>query len=1066
MIAWFTRNGVAANLLMLIIVVGGLASLVNVKQELFPQFSLDMVVVRVPYLGAAPEEVEEGVVVRIEEAIQGVDGIKEITSSAMEGMGTVTAEVRKGANLSRVKDDIKARVDAITTFPQETERPIVEELLIQRDVLWVAVYGDADERSLKEVAERMRDEITALPGVSQAIIQGVREYEIAIEVSENDLRKYGLTFNDVVSAVQRSSVDLPGGAIKSSGGEILLRTKEQAYRGVEFANLVLLTNPDGTRITVGDVATVKDGFTDDPYLTTYNNKPSALVLVREVGSESPIDISNKVNAYVDTVSTTWLPDGLEAEVWGDSSFYLKGRINMLIENGLYGLLLVMLSLSLFLRPSLAFFVAIGIPVSFLGTFLVGPFIGVSVNLISLFAFILVLGIVVDDAIVVGESVFTEYQRNGPGVESSIRGTHAVSTPVTFAVLTTIVAFIPVFFLPGQLGKFMASIPLVVMPTLLFSLVQSKLVLPYHLSLCKVGDKKKRDKLDPLSRFQRSVADGLERFVAKVYRPFLRVCLEWRYLTTASFLAVFIIGLGMIVGGWVKFSPFPSVPSDFIQIELRMPEGTAFEVTNAAMDRIGRALDEIVEEDLSADKGNPVNGLAEFIGFGIGATGTNRGFVLVELTKSEVRESSAVQVSERWREKIGDIPGARQLIINANAGPPTGLPIDIRLTGPDFDQLVVASAEIRERLAVFDGLMDIRDTYSEGKKEIKLRIKPQGEILGLTAADLGRQVRSAFYGAEAQRIQRGRDDIRIMVRYPRGERVSLGDLENMRIRTPAGIEVPIGEVADLSIGEGFPTITRIDRRRVINIQADADKEVADFGAINRALYGEGPNDDSLLKEISEKYPGVALVKGGEAKDWEETQSSLMGGAVLVAFLIYGLLAVPFKSYLQPFIVMAVIPFGVTGAIFGHLLTGQAVSFLSMLGIIALSGVVVNDSLVLVDYINKQRRKGVPLKDAVWEAGAARFRPIMLTSLTTFVGLIPILMERSLQAQFLKPMATSLGFGIIFATAITLLLVPSIYMLLEDFVGLIRGMWNWWRKPAAPDSSWKKESETILASEINR
>jgi len=1040
MIRWFARNGVAANLIMLIIVVGGIASLLNIKQELFPQFSLDTISVTVPYLGAAPEEVESGVVLRIEEALQGVDGIKEVRSTAREGLGQVLVEINKGADIQRIKDDIKTRVDAITSFPLETERPIVEELLIQRDVLYVSVYGDASERTLKELAERVREDITRLPGVSQAFVQGIRDYEVAVEVTEFALRKYGLTFADVVQAVRRSSLDVPGGSIRSEGGQILLRTQEQAYRKDEFASLVLRTQPDGSRLLLGDVATIHDGFVDDPVITTFNGQPAALVLVQEVGRESPLEISRQVNAYVEEARQTWLPDGIALDTWGDSSFYLKGRLNMLLENGAMGLLLVLLSLSLFLRPSLAFFVALGIPVSFLGTFLVGPVVGISVNLISLFAFILVLGIVVDDAIVVGESVFSEYQKNGPGVDSAITGAHKVSVPVTYAVLTTMVAFLPVFLLPGQLGKFFAAIPLVVIPTLLFSLIQSKLVLPYHLSLCKVGDRKGRDQLNWLSRGQRWVADGLESFVEKVYRPTLAWCLEWRMLTLCSFVGLFLILVGFIQAGWVKFSPFPSVPSDFIAVNLRLPEGTPIEQTRKALDHIGHGLEEIIREDEAEGKSNPVLHNAQFIGFGAGQQGTHVGFYFVELTKSELRESNAEEVADRWREKIGQIPGARQLTINAFAGPPSGLPIDVRLTGPDVGQLQEASREIREELASFPGLFDIRDTFSEGKREIKLQLNPSAEPLGLRVEDLARQVRSAFYGTEAQRIQRGRDDIRVMVRYPREDRTSMANLESMRIRLPMGVEVPISEVAVLELGEGFPTISRIDGQRVINIQADANKEVADFASINNALYGSGPGSESLLRKIESKYPGVRLVKGGEAKEWEETKSSLFGGVILVLFMIYALLAIPFKSYLQPLIVMAVVPFGIAGAILGHLLTLQTLSLLSMLGIIALSGVVVNDSLVLVDYINRHRSHGMPLAQAIRDAGAVRFRPIILTSLTTFMGLVPILLERSLQAQFLIPMATSLGFGVLFATFITLLLVPVIYLLLED---LKQAAANWWR-----------------------
>lgn len=1034
MIGWFARNGVAANLIMLVVIVGGFASLMVVKRELFPEFSLDTVLIRIPYLGAAPEEVESGVILRVEEALQGVDGIKELRSTAAEGMASIAVEVRKGASLTRVKDDIRSRVEAIPHLPEATERPIIEELLIQRDVIWIAVFGAASEHALKEVAEKVRDEITRMPGISQAFVRGVRDYEISIEVEENALRNYNMTFDEVVAAVRRGSLDLPGGILRSSSGEILLRVNEEASSAADFGEVIVRSSADGAVLRLKDVATLVDGFTDTPLITTFNGAPAALVLVREVGDENPLLISSAVNAYVADSNVTWLPDGLSMQTWGDSSFYLRDRLRMLISNGLIGFLLVLLSLSLFLRPSLAFFVAIGIPVSFLGTFLIGPYVGISINLISLFAFILVLGIVVDDAIVVGESVFTEFQKSGPGVDAAIRGTNLVSVPVTFAVLTTIVAFLPVFFLPGQLGKFFFSIPMVVIPTLLFSLVQSKLVLPYHLSLCKVGDRSGRDQLNPLSRVQRRIADSLETFITFRYQPVLKVALKWRYLTVAGFIGLFLILIGFMGAGWVRFSPFPTVPSDFIQVFLKLPEGTPIQSTQAALDRISTALDSVVEEDVEADRGNPILQQAQFVGFDPTQSGSNFGFVFVELTKSEVRDSNAKEVSDRWRSAIGTIPGARELTLNADAGPPSGLPVDVRLTGPDFSQLEASSELIKERLAAFPGLRDIRDTFSEGKQEVKIKLKPAADLAGIRVEDVASQVRTAFYGAEAQRIQRGRDDIRIMVRYPITARQSIADLERMWIPTPDGRSVPISEIAHLEWGTGFPTISRIDRQRVIQIQANADKEIADFNQINDSLYGSPDSTTSILQEVQGRFPSVKLVKGGEAKDWEETREALFGGIIFVMLLIYALMAIPFKSYLQPLIVMCVIPFGLAGAIIGHLVTFQAMSILSMLGVIALTGVVVNDSLVLVDRINRIRREEpeLPLIDCLIQSGMSRFRPILLTSLTTFAGLIPILLERSLQAQFLIPMATSLGFGVLFATFVTLLLVPCAYAILEDLV----------------------------------
>ncbi|MDG2168437.1 MAG: efflux RND transporter permease subunit [Opitutales bacterium] len=1053
MIAWFTRNGVAANLTMLIMVMGGIISLFSIKRELFPQFSLDTIVIRVPYLGASPEEVEEAVNIRIEEALQGLEGIKELRSTASEGYGAVNVVVDKGYDLRQVKEDVKTRVDAITTFPAETERPIIEEFLIQRDTIWVAIYGDADEFVLKKLSKKVRDDVVQLPGVSQAFVRGVRNYEISINVSEDKLRQYGLTFGQVMQVVQQNSLDLPAGQIKSDGGEILLRTKEQAYRGADFEELVLLSRSDGTLVRLVDVAQIDDGFEDLTIVSEFNGKPASLVLIREVGAESPLNISDQIYKYVEDSKETWVPEGIELEAWGDSAFYLKDRLNLLLENGLIGFILVLLSLSLFLRPSLAFFVAAGIPVSFLATFLVGPTFGLSINLISLFAFILVLGIVVDDAIVVGESVFSEFQKNGPGVDSAIRGTHKVSTPVTFAVLTTIVAFLPIFFLPGLLGKFFISIPLVVIPTLLFSLVQSKLVLPYHLSLCNVGDKQHRSELNFLSRFQRKFSDGLEHFIRNVYDPLVEKALQWRYATLGAFLGLLIISFGMVFGGWIRFVQFPNVPSDFIMVQLVMPEGTSSEETRRAVDRLEMGLDMVREETLAKGEIDPVAHLMVAVGYSTmtggpnpesTVTGSNIGSIIVELAKSEVRDSDAFEVSEKWREYTGAIPGARQLTFQAGAAGPVGLPVDIRLAGPDFDQLKAASLAIQDRLKQFDGLQDIRDTYSEGKQEIKIKLKDSARGLGLNASDLARQVRQAFYGGEAQRIQRDQDDVRIMVRYPRGERGSIGNLENMYIRTPQGNSVPMSEVADIHFGLGYPGITRVDRQRVINVQADADKSIANPTEINRALYSGSNGQPPILDEILAGFPGVRPVKDGEAKDFEELMPVLIGGAIFVVIVIYTLLAIPFKSYIQPILVISAIPFGIAGAIFGHLInfsdlgTPQDLSTLSMLGIIALAGVVVNDSLVLVDYINKLRLEGIPLKQAVHMGGIARFRPILLTSVTTFVGLVPILLERSLQAQFLIPMATSLSFGVLFATLITLILVPALYLILEDIFRIGKAM----------------------------
>jgi len=868
-----------------------------------------------------------------------------------------------------------------------------------------------------------------------------------------------------VQAVRRASVDIPGGTIKSRGGEILLRTTGKAYTGSEFAAMPVRTLPDGGVLTIADVAQVNDGFVDDKLETEFNGERAVLLNIYAVGDESALDVSERVQAFAKEIRTQ-LPAGIEVEPFRDFTYYLKGRLQMLIENGIYGLLLVFLILALFLRPSLAFFVMLGIPISFLGAMLFLPGLGISINLASLFGFILVLGIVVDDAIIVGESIFTQFQKHGgPGVAASVEGAHRVAIPVTFAVLTTIVAFIPVLTIPGFIGKFFYPIPVVVIATLIWSLIESKLILPYHLTLCNVGAGD-RDKIDWLRRQQRKIADGLERFIELRYRPVLNFAMAHRYSTVAVFIGLLMVTMAAIGGKHIGFVFFPKVPSDYIVARLAMPEGTPVELTEAAIEKMQAGLDKLVEETKTKGFGNPFQNVVITIGSQPFAGGPSPGQdarvspsqaeIAVELIKREdladggnIEQLSSPYLADRWRALIGPIAGVKQLSFTANAAGQGGDPVNIQLSGRDFDTLQAASMEIRNKLATYEGLYDIRDNFSSGKREIQLKLKPTALALGLRQDDLGSQVRAAFYGVEAQRIQRGRDDIKVMVRYPRSERESVEDLEELRIRTPDGSEVPFNEVAEVAITDGFSTITRVDRRRVLNITSDADKSVADLeliksdlstpnlkdgrpGKIQRWLRERSGKHNGLgaIDRILEDYPGISWSFEGEAREQADIFASLGRMTLIALFIIYALLAVPLKSYLQPIIIMIVIPFGLIGAVGGHIILGQSLSILSILGFVALAGVVVNDSLVLVDFINQERKRGVPLREAIIESGTARFRPIILTSLTTFAGLLPLLFETSLQAQFLIPMATSLSFGVLFATAMTLFLVPAFYGILED------------------------------------
>ncbi len=1024
-IAWFAKNEVAANLLMILIALLGFNALQNkIPIEVFPDIELDIVTISVPYRGATPAEVEEAVVIRIEEAIQDLEGIKEIRSSASEGSGTVSVEVENGYEPRELLDDLKNRVDAINTFPDETERPSIQLAQRKREVITVTVAGELSEHELRRLGEKVRDEISNLPGITQVNLGGIRPYEIAIEVAENTLQSYGLTFDQVSRAVAQSSIDLPAGSVKTEEGEILLRTKGRAYHKEDFEKIVLLTNEDGAHITLGEVAEIKDGFEDNPLFARYNGKPAVVIDIYRVGAQNAIVVADTVKEYIQNAQKH-MPPGVELSFWRDRSKIIKARLSTLLNSALFGGALVFIVLTLFLRFSLSLWVCLGIPISFLGSIAMMPLFGVTINILSLFAFILVLGIVVDDAIVTGENVFRHMQAGEESLRAAIRGTQAVAVPVTFGVLTTMAAFLPLAGIEGRRGQFIAQVPLIVIPVLFFSLVESKLILPAHLKHIKTG--RKRSELNILSRFQRKFADGLEKFVQIYYRPLLEKALRWRYLTLAIFIGSLILTGGLIKGGHLQYIPFPRIQSERARARLSMPLGTPIEITTPHINRMEKAAERLQEIHRDPESGKSV---VENILTTIGGTGASRGGrphigeVVFEITPPEDRHSDVTsrELVNEWRKMIGEIPGAQELNYRAEIGR-TGDPVDVQLTGQDFETLSQIATQIKEQLHTYPGVFDIMDNFQDGKQEIKLAIKPEAETLGLTMSDLARQVRQAFFGDEAQRIPRGRDDVRVMVRYPESERRSLDSLDTMYIRTPEGAEVPFSSVANASRGRGFSTIRRIDRNRTINVTADANKEQVDLVAIKSDLI---PFIDGLAQD----KPGVNWSFEGEAREQRESNSSFLAGALFALFAIYGLMAIPFKSYIQPLIVMSVIPFGLVGAVIGHILMGKNLSFFSIFGMLALAGVVVNDSLVMVHFVNWGRRKKMSLLRAVRSAGEIRFRAILLTSLTTFAGLMPLIFEKTTQAQFLIPMAISLGFGILFATVITLFLVPINYLILED------------------------------------
>ncbi|GMM84686.1 efflux RND transporter permease subunit [Pseudoalteromonas sp. MTN2-4] len=1025
MIAWFTRNHVAANLLMIAILFAGLFSLSNkIPLEIFPSFETDRISISMSLRGATPEDVEQGIAIRIEESVQDLEGIKRITSRSSENSASVTVEVESGYDSREMLADIKSRVDAINTFPADAEKPIVSLAQRRRDVINVTISSDYSELETREFAEQVRDDILRIPGVTQVELDGVRNYEIAIEISQDKLRQYNLTIAQISNLIASSSTDISAGNLKSSGGDILLRSKGQAYRKNEFENIAIKTNSDGSIIRLRDIATILDGFEETPVRTRFDGKQAAFIEVYRIGDQSAIDVADKVKNYISDTQVN-LPVGFEMSYWDDDSVIVKNRIATLTSNAIQGGILVLALLTLFLRPSIAFWVFIGIPISFMGAFIAMPIFGISLNIMSLFGFILVLGIVVDDAIVTGENVYTHLKTSESGEIAAIRGTQEVATPVTFGVLTTVAAFLPLAFIEGNRGALFAQIPVVVIPVLLMSLVESKFVLPAHLKYLKLRNEKQS--VNKFSLFQQGFADGFEQFILKYYQPVLKKALKYKLATLVGFISVFFVILTLIMTGWTKFIFFPRIPSETVRANLTMPAGTPFDVTAKYIDLMADKAQVLKDKYIDPDTGESIiiHILATTGGRG-GAS--NVGRVRFEITPPESRnlDIDSRQLVREWRKLIGVIPGAESFTFRAEIGRSSD-PIDVQLTGTSLTQLKEAAEKIKTHLATYPTIFDISDSLSDGKDELRIELTEQGEALGLTRTEISRQIRSAFFGAQVQRIQRGRDDVRVMVRLPLEERSKLTTLNELLIKVPNGGVVPLNHVAQLIPGQSPSTIYRIDRYRTVNVVADVEKNNTNMTVLQQELK-------VYLDNLVAQYPGINHSLEGEAKEQRESFGSLGWALIFVFFIIYALLAIPFKSYIQPLIVMSVIPFGMIGAVIGHWIMGMDLTIMSLLGMLALIGVVVNDSLVLVDYINKQKQHGKSVDTAVLHAGVARFRPVMLTSITTFFGLMPLLFEQQTQAQFLIPMAVSLGFGIVFATLITLVLVPVNYMLVERIIGI--------------------------------
>ncbi len=1015
-IAWMVRNRVTPNLLMIFLLAGGLFMTTQIKQEVFPEFELDLVSIKVAYPGSSPEEVEQGIVLAIESAVKGIDGINEIRSRASEGMASVTVEFLSGADRQQVYQNIKQAVDRIITLPKEVERPVVSLVARRREVLRVELYGEVSEWALRETLEQLRDRLLQDDRITQVDLQGAREHQIHIEVPQAKLQAYNLTLQSIADRIRAASVELPGGKIETSGGEVMLRVKDRREWAREFARIPIVTTSSGTVVTLEELAEVKEGFEETDRYATYNGKPSMRLGVYRVGEQTPIGVSRAVREIMAQAEVD-LPRGVDWHISRDRSERYEQRLSLLLKNAFIGLVLVLVLLGMFLDLRLAFWVTMGIPTSFLGALLFLPGLDVSINIISMFAYIIALGIVVDDAIVAGENIY-KFRREGLSfVQAAIRGARAVAIPITFAILTNIVAFLPLYAVPGVMGQIWKAIPLVVVSVFAISWVESLLILPAHLAHSKPTP--------PDSAFGRLhgvVARLLRRFIERVYAPFLAACIRWRLLTVAVFFSVLIGTIGFVFGGRIGMILMPRVESDSSVVTAVLPFGSPLSRVTAVRDRLVAAANRVAEE----------NGGEQLVEGVFSIIEESEVTVMMHLTDPDIRPLSTTAATKLWRQKVGTVAGLESLRFESDrGGPGSGAGLTIELSHRDIGMLDRASAALGADLAEFPNVKDIDDGYTPGKQQISFKITPEGQSLGLTTTAIGRQVRHAFYGAQAVRQQRERNEVRVLVRLPQADRVSEHTIETLLITTPHGKMVPLRQVAEVMRGRTYTAINRRDARRTVRVTANVEP-IGQVGQVRRTL------DQTLLPQLANDFPGLTYRYAGRQQYMKESLDGLYTSFVLALLVIYFLLAIPFRSYAQPLIVMVAIPFGMVGAVWGHVIMGYNLSLQSMMGIVALSGVVVNDSLILIDYANRRRKEDPQLSmvQAVKEAGMRRFRPILLTTMTTFGGLAPMIFETSRQARFLIPMALSLGFGIVFTTVVTLVLVPNLYVVIEDVLAFGR------------------------------
>lgn len=1019
-ISWMARHAVTANLIMIACIIGGYLFIQNIKQEVFPQFQVDMVRISVVYPGASPEEIETGILLAIEDAISGVDGVDEIRSLAQEGMGEVMVDAMNGVEMQVLTNDLQQQVDRITTFPEDAEEPQIKALALRRRGITLALFGQTEERVLHKLSEQFRQRLLQDPDITQVELTGVRPLEISIEVSQKNLRRYHLTIGEIAQRISKASVELPGGSIKTAAGEILIRMKSRKDVGQDFARIPVIATPDGSEVLLGDIATINDGYEDNDYSATYNGMPAVLIDVYSVGSQTPIQISKSVQQYIEQINPE-LPKGIKAEVLHDSSKSYEQRIDLLLRNSAVGLLLVFMTLALFLELRLAFWVMMGIPIAFLGSFLILPSLGVTLNMISLFAFIIALGIVVDDAIIIGENIYHYRQDGFSPIDAAIKGAQDMAVPVTFSILTNIATFMPLFFMPGVMGKIFFMIPTVVTVVFLISLAESLFILPNHLG--KLEEVKPHGLQAWVNGKQQRFSRAFRDWVNHRYGNFLVMVLRHRYLVIVIALSLLAATLSYAASGRMGMTLFPRTEADYAKATVTLPYGTAIEKTKLVVQQLVKAATHVADDSGQAEK------LVKGVFANIGVGGSHKAVIRVHLSAPEIRNTimSTEQFVQKWRKTTGSLTGIDTLLFESDAGGPgSGSSITVELNHSDLAVLEKASQQLATALLAYPLVKDVNDGFSNGKQQYDFSLKAEGKSLGLDELSVGRQIRDAFYGAEVLRQQRERNEIKVMVRLPKEERSSAMDMNDFLLWTNNQIEIPVKEVVTIKKGRAYTEINRRNGRRNVQVKASVTPRNKS-GSIIADLKV------TALAKMVKQYPGLTYSFQGRQADMAKSMGTLKLSFVFALLAIYAMLAIPFQSYILPLIVILSIPFGIIGAIFGHLIMGYGLSILSLLGIVALSGIVVNDSLVLINHANQLRREypEKPAVEVIKMAGIQRFRPIILTTMTTFFGLVPMILETSRQAKILIPMAISIGFGIVFATLITLVLIPSLYLVVDDF-----------------------------------